>query len=610
MNTAVLIASRELRDRSRLFLVAAAMAIIPFAAALAVQQNKKLAIITVAGFLAEAYTGALAIALGVSVVGRDLSEKRLSFLFSKPISAASIWIGKVAAAIVTCLATFAIILLPTVLFAGDAWRDNWMVGGRLIVASTLMGSFVLFFFSHAATTMVRSRSALIAVDFALLAVMLMVLFATTRPILIGGGLDIVWKMLALVGAAILALLIVTPIWQLSRGRIDARRNHATFSTVFWSGAAVVVLAAAAYAIWVVSAPLSSINRFYAIEQSPSGQWVSLSGQTENRGSYVTAFLVDTRTGAHHRVPVSIWNTTEISRDGSTAVWMESDELLPRTGIARVHTRRFGAAEEKTATPLVLPMARDTQLSDDGSRIAVANGDKLEVYEVRTGRLLGAASGVNANEVRTLFFAGPNVVRVLQVPHNTTNAGMRLREFDLTTRKLTTSEERPVPRNYLTLVTRDGSRLYLRSSAEILDAKTGNVLVTLPVKPERPVFGSMLEDGTSIVTRDGKLHYFDANGVALAEIAIPMKEAIVVGQIGASKVLLSIGGQEAQWQVAIVDLAAKKVDVSVPKVRASVSWWGDPIVAKFTEDASIVAMDTKGKPLLIDVKTGAKRPIPM
>ena len=48
MNAAILIASRELRDRGRLFLIAACMAVVPFVAAFAVRENRPLAIATVA----------------------------------------------------------------------------------------------------------------------------------------------------------------------------------------------------------------------------------------------------------------------------------------------------------------------------------------------------------------------------------------------------------------------------------------------------------------------------------------------------------------------------------------------------------------------------------
>jgi hypothetical protein len=609
MNTAVLIASRELRDRARLFLIAAAMAVVPFGAALAVRENRQMAIATVAGFLAAAYTGALAVALGVSSVGRDLTEKRLSFFFSKPVSAASIWIGKAMAGLLTLAGAFAIVVLPAFLLANDGWSYNWPVGGRALATYTLIMSTVLFFASHAASTMLRSRSALVAVDFVLLAAMLTAILAMTRPILLGGGLDLVLNMLLAIGVALLALLIVAPVWQLARGRVDPRRNHAAFSLVLWGGAAVVVAVAGGYALWVISAPLSSLTNLYNVEQSPAGQWLSVSGQTANRGEYLAAFLVDAATGERERVTALPWSTVHVSRDGKTAVWMESDELLPRNGMRRVHMRRLEPGAKQIATQLVIGQPRMAQLSDDGSRLAITTRDKIEVYEVSSGRLLGATTGIGSSTRQTLFFAGPDIVRLLEISYGPA-AKMSIREFDLRRRKLTTTVQRPSPRSPMVQVTRDGSRLYLRQDGLVLDTHTGNVLATLPVKPARPFYGALLNDGSIVVTRDSKLHHFDPNGVLVAEIPLPVQQAGVVGQIGASKVLLASGATNAQdWRMLIVDLSTRKVEVVIPGLRSALAWWSDPVLPQFTEDAAIAAMDGERKLVLVDARTGAKRPFP-
>ncbi len=613
MNTAVLIASRELRDRTRLFIIAAAMAVVPFGAALAVRENRPLAIATVACFLAAAYTQALAIALGVSSVGRELTEKRLSFLFSKPISATSIWIGKAMAGILTLSGAFAIIVLPTYLFAHDGWRDSWTVGGGAIAAYTLLMAPVLFFGSHAASTMLRSRSALVAVDFALLIVMLMAVFAVTRPILLGGGLDVVLKMLLSLGVSILAILIVAPVWQLARGRIDPRGNHAAFSTVLWSGVAVVVIVAAGYAYWVISAPLAGIVP-YTIEQSPSGRSILVSGQAPNRGSYVASFLVDSADGSRERVTTP-WGMTQISNDGRTMVWLESDELWPRKGLFRVFTRSLEPASKQRATSITITNPWQSLLSDDGSRIAFIAGNQLEVYELASDRQLGAATGIhNGSRWSKLFFAGPNVVRIVQ-SYRAPTERFRILELDLTRKKLSTTADWPahrssLPNSYFSVnVTRDGSRLFIREEGTIHDARTGALLRTLPMPPGKPFFSSMLADGSTIITRDSKLYQFNADGGLVREIPIPAPQAGLVGQVGTSKVLLSRRGMErAEWRLLLVDLGTGKVDAQLPGYLSALGW-NDSTVPQFTEDATVVAMDGERKLVLWDVKTGAKRPFP-
>jgi hypothetical protein len=125
-----------------------------------------------------------------------------------------------------------------------------------------------------------------------------------------------------------------------------------------------------------------------------------------------------------------------------------------------------------------------------------------------------------------------------------------------------------------------------------------------------MFGAMLRDGSTVVTRDSKLHHFDINGAPLAEIAIPAPQAIVMGQLGASKLLLSSGGNNAgDWKSFVVDLAARKVEAVTPGVRGAFAWWGESTVPQFTEDATLVTMEQSRKLVLWDPRTGAKRPFP-
>lgn len=608
MNAAILIASRELRDRGRLFLIAACMGLVPFAAAFAVRENRHLAIATVAGFVAAAYTSALALAMGVSMIGRDLTEKRLSFLFTKPVSAASIWFGKVTAGILTWLGAFAIVILPTFVFANRGWSDMWTMGGGVITASTLIISTILFFASHAASTVLRSRSALVAVDFTLLVLMLIALFAITRPILLGGGLDVVGRIGLGVGVALLVVLAVAPVWQIARGRIDPRRNHAAFSAAFWSAAALIVAIAAGYAMWVISPALSSITDIYMVNQSSSGKWMYVAGQTENRGSYLASFLVNPATGERERVPVAPWGGAHRTPDGQKLVWFQYDGLLPQRGLFRIYTRQLDDGARVQATELAMPMPGNAELSSDGSRIAVTRSNKLEVYELPSGRLLGVAPGLNATNVAAMFFARQDVVRVAEisrVPHTVV-----LREFDLKNRKLTSTPPRPTQGARGVQFSADGSRVYLRGEGVVLDAHTGAVLVNQPVTPVRLMYGAMLRDGSTVVTRDSKLHHYDRNGAPVAEIAIPVPQATVMGQLGATKLLLSSGGNNsADWRSFVVDLASKKVEAVTPGVRGAYSWWTDSTLPQFTEDATLVVMAGQRKLMLWDPRTGAKRPFP-
>ena len=74
MNTAMIIAGREIRERSRLFIVGAALSLVPFAAALVpgASGQRGLAIMTVGLTLAVAYALTLALGIGATTIGRVL----------------------------------------------------------------------------------------------------------------------------------------------------------------------------------------------------------------------------------------------------------------------------------------------------------------------------------------------------------------------------------------------------------------------------------------------------------------------------------------------------------------------------------------------------------
>jgi hypothetical protein len=296
------------------------------------------------------------------------------------------------------------------------------------------------------------------------------------------------------------------------------------------------------------------------------------------------------------------------------VWLESDELLPRRGTLRVYSRALEPGSKPGATSFTIGNPRHVLLSHDGSRFAVITGNKLEVYDVETTRLLGAATGISDARWSKLFFAGPDVVRILQ-GYRAGTQRFRIQEFDVTRKKLSTIADWPADRAravnsyYNVNITGDGSRIFIREEGAIRDARTGAVLMTLPIQPKSPFFSSMLPDGSVIVTRDAKLYQIDANGMLVRETPIPVAQAGVAGQVGVSKILLSRGGAERkEWRLMLVDLTTGKVDAQLPGHLTALGWSASTM-PQFTEDATIVAMDGKRELVLWDLKSGAKRPFP-
>lgn len=99
--------TRELVARRDLLLVGAAIALIvvilPFLPGTSGFDHADLWAISSA-ILALATGYFLAIGLGATVFGRDLSEQRLGFYFDRPVSSTSIWLGRLLAVLALIVA--------------------------------------------------------------------------------------------------------------------------------------------------------------------------------------------------------------------------------------------------------------------------------------------------------------------------------------------------------------------------------------------------------------------------------------------------------------------------------------------------------------------------
>ncbi|HUR79925.1 MAG TPA: hypothetical protein VM733_04125, partial [Thermoanaerobaculia bacterium] len=135
MSAAVTIFTRELRERSRLFAACIVLAAVPFIATMlpSARQHRSDVIAIVGGAIAVCIGLGTALTLGITVLTRDLSERRLSFYFAKPLHPAALWIGKAAAALVTMAFCFGVIAVPAMLVGGRAWDRRWLGGMQPIV---------------------------------------------------------------------------------------------------------------------------------------------------------------------------------------------------------------------------------------------------------------------------------------------------------------------------------------------------------------------------------------------------------------------------------------------------------------------------------------------
>ena len=124
----------------------------------------------IATVLGVGFVLALAVGLGMSMLAPSMANRRIGFDLARPVSSLALWNGHLAAALLMAALTAAIIGVPAWLAgARIPWSDILVEGRppRLAGALSVVVFLILVAAAHAASVMLRSRSALIALDAAL-----------------------------------------------------------------------------------------------------------------------------------------------------------------------------------------------------------------------------------------------------------------------------------------------------------------------------------------------------------------------------------------------------------------------------------------------------------
>ncbi len=392
--------------------------------------------------LAALFGGASLLILGSTIVGRDLSEKRLGFYFSRPISSRALWLSRIAAALALVLMSVLLIVTPATVVDVGSWIEPiwegesgkaWPILGlgerhllshfadgrppypatpeRFPPASHVvygcMTILLLLVLVHAVSTMVRGRNLWVLADLGGLAVVLGLCW-NARDVLVReqalGAL--VWSERLLV-PAILAVLVVAGGVQLACGRIDLLRGHRYLSAILWPSLIVVALAFGAYSRWVASSTIHDLESLTRFRVAPGEQWLMAGGPVRQRAGARAAFLLETDSGRvalKGRKPIAVrLGSLSVSRawwtfspDGGTAVWGRcGGGTAAACELWAKDLRDAASPPRPTGIPIHLrrmrwtPGSEDTALTfnHDGTLLAVAEEARLIVYHL--GRPSGA-----------------------------------------------------------------------------------------------------------------------------------------------------------------------------------------------------------------------------
>ena len=638
MSKAIAIAQREIQERAMVLVAAAAVAAAPFLALLmpgGTVSSRLEGVKVIGSGIAASFILGLAMLLGASIVGREAREKRLSFYFARPVGGSAVWFGKMTASLFLLASTAVIMFIPPLLITtGEAHRGLWSISTIKFMAITLAIGFSLVPLIHAAATMARSRSLLLAVDF-VAAVAFVVLTGTLlMPLIAHYAIQLYFRLLLAVAIALVLMLLLAGGWQLAEGRTDVRRSHRMLSAFLWSGLAVVVVVLATALWWITAVGPEDLKERHAV-QIANGNAVLVGGLAKHRLDYAAAFLVDTASGRLMRVsPSTEWNSA-VSTDGRTAAWLQAKNA---DGLDRTLTLGFVRHREQTL--MTADLSRDAKaqdtgiefkystvslaLSDDGSLVAIYGKETLSVFDLATRKSVGSARIPGGMWSSRVQFLGRDEVRVYtgtsgDQAHVTAWSYVPARRSLTQLLDYTTAARwfHPSP-------SPDGKRLFVRinralgsgpgttMSLATFDLTTGKQMAE--VAPGG--FGMLLADGSiaALSTRGGNavVTMYDAAGaeVRKMQVAPATTAARFVGMIEPSVVALATAPKWDRtgrgWKLNRVDLSTGAVTPIATDVAPILKYPFGVDVAPSKPKLQQPMVDANGDLVVVDIATGARR----
>ncbi|MGH9456750.1 MAG: hypothetical protein ACRD2J_03820 [Thermoanaerobaculia bacterium] len=461
------ITSRELQERRVIFLMALLIGFL--ALVIPVLQPMRESPLIVSIVAAVGFGLGIAILGGSGMLGRDLIERRAGFYLARPVTSLAIWGGKMTAAILLAVLSFAIVLLPALLFRfseflsfARRWDAGDMYGFTLF--AFLIFVLVCVGLGYLLTIALRSRSIWVVLD--LLAPMVLALGIWTVMGWLASGMArklIGWSALTIASAFLVAVWTAGALGFV-QGRSELREVHKRTSIALWSIMTAVVLGFVAFGAWVRSPGIDDFRDLTAIDVSRRGDLAIFSGRRGGPGHYVATFAVTSRSADPQRLGSAF--EVLVADDGKSAVWLESSVFRPDLSTV-IRGEVDGDRIEAEGTEITILTGADLDLSPDGRLLAALQGDTLSVWDVPTGRSIASAKlppAPSRSVFRTSIGFQGGAVRVYRTFPGPV---LHIDEFDPASRRWASLASIPLHRRAGFFdVSRDGSTLLLR------DAGTG------------------------------------------------------------------------------------------------------------------------------------------
>jgi hypothetical protein len=600
--------------------------------------------------LALAWGFGLAAVLGATVIGRDLSEGRLSFYFSRPVSGLALWAGKMGAALTMTLAAMGITLLPATLAGGGLLRlapiDNpfflWDWGRDTLspwvtsLACLLLAALVLAA-AHAVSVMVRSRSPMILLDAVLASVAGVAVVVLYRRLDFWEAYPVFVLLLPVLLLVLLAALLAAGAVQTTAGRSDLKRGHKMLSVTLWAVLFCGLFAGGLYARWYVSVSPTDLKAVAEAVGAPEGPWVSIAGLAEHRGPYAQpGFLLNSQTGAWTRVGWRFWGPSPaFSPDGRYAVWTEWSHTRAGERPELVAADLTGPEPKLVRPQVQLPprWALRPFFSPDSSGLALLTDDELLLFRLpafeQTGALRLPPPPSHCDASWSGRFAGNERILLYQricpgKPGEETPAALKLYAFDTASRKFEVTGSVPSYFGTLFWVSPDGGRLLTRSGGRgkvgvtLRDGRTGDVVKEIAAGLESAWPAFLPDSRIVVVGRTGdetSARLVSGEGDELRNYPLGKGiAAVFVGQPRSGSLLfLSKPLQEKGWLLAksmLLDLGTGKMDELDGLHPTDMPWWSeDTRLGRYPlAGQSGLFLDGRGGLVRYDFATGDRKVI--
>ena len=331
--------------------------------------------------------------LGISLFGRELSEKRMGFFFSRPISTNALWIGKLLGAWLLIASSLLLVWLPAILIGGLSFLFQEKISWPVILFVTGALPF-LFCLGLTASIAFRSKSWWLTVDLvSLMVAVLLVLFGVDRLEREGALRPLIFGSLFLSVVAITGMLVASRI-SLGQGRTSLRSVHRVMSLCLWSIVFLGVGLFDGYTRWVVAVTPDDFTQLR--NASPvSNDWLLIDGSVRYRPDYFPALLHNPVTGQFVRIGDldTEFSLPSISPDGQYAAWVHipiyrsSTPNVDRNSGNLVVCRLEGTIPKPKTTSLIYDLKTHFVFSPDGKSLAAITPDRVELIQLQTQRVV-------------------------------------------------------------------------------------------------------------------------------------------------------------------------------------------------------------------------------